>query len=291
MNRFSDHQPAPVPDLRIIPIEAVLPHEEHDHQRAIPLMQRIEDDGAWLNPPVVAPMQDDLFGTPQQRYTVLDGANRSYCLREMGYPHILVQVVDYHSKQVALETWNHVLSDAEVDDFLPQVYRIGGLHVEATDGDTAAAALDLRTAIAYFHLLPSRFLMLIADRNDLHTRTHKLREVVNCYKQVTRLNRINQDDPEVIRRLYPTAIAIMIFPHYTPEEIEDAARNKVFLPPGLSRHIIQGRAMRLHYPLEALKDPVKSLAEKNADLLAWTQARAANKRIRLYEEATYVFDE
>jgi hypothetical protein len=255
------------------------------------LLQRIESDGVWLNPPVVAPMHDEAFGTPQQHYTILDGANRCYCLTELGYPHILVQVVDYHSKQVTLETWNHVLSDAEVDDFLPPIYKISGLHVEATDADTAAAALDLQTAIAYFHILPTRYLMLLADRNDLHSRTDTLRQVVNCYKPVVRLNRINHDAAEVIRRLYPTTVAIMIFPHYSPAEIEEAARQRVFLPPGLSRHIIQGRAMRLHYPLAALKDPQTSLEQKNADLLAWMQDRAAHKRIRLYEEATYVFDE
>ena len=42
-----------------------------------------------------------------------------------------------------------------------------------------------------------------------------------------------------------------------------AAQWNAFLPPGISRHIVQGRALRVNYPLKALCDSSVSLeAEK-----------------------------
>jgi hypothetical protein len=43
-----------IPDLRIVPISRLIPHEEHDPQRAVPLIERIRAAETWLNPPVVA---------------------------------------------------------------------------------------------------------------------------------------------------------------------------------------------------------------------------------------------
>jgi hypothetical protein len=65
----------------------------------------------------------------------------------------------------------------------------------------------------------------------------------------------------------------------------------VLLPPGISRHLVRGRAMRLHYPLEAFRDDGESLEQKNAQLQRWIQQRMAEKRVRYYAEPTFLFDE
>jgi hypothetical protein len=86
-------------------------------------------------------------------------------------------------------------------------------------------------------------------------------------------------------------MAIVVFPHYEPAEILVAARDGVHLPPGITRHIIRGRAMRLNYPLDALQDNGDSLEVKNLQLQAWIQERSAAKRVRYYAEPTFLFDE
>ena len=83
----------------------------------------------------------------------------------------------------------------------------------------------------------------------------------------------------------------MIFPRFEPQHVIDAATYAAFLPPGISRHIIQGRAVRLNYPMSAVVDPNQPLAEKNAALRLWVQRRFANRTVRYYAEATYQFDE
>ena len=282
----------PVPDLRIVPIDSVLPHEEHDAQRSGPLIERIRTADFWTNPPIVAQIEKEAAEDGSDaRYALLDGRNRHYCASALGFPYILVQVVDYYSPHVTLETWNHVLSHVKPDEFLPELYKIDGLHVEHSDVLTARAALARREAIAYIRVLPDWILMLMADSEDVASRTAALRAMVNTYKIRARLDRVNHDQVQLINQVYPDAAALVVFPRYEPAEIIVAARDRIFLPPGISRHIIQGRAMRLHYPIDALKTSDESASAKNAKLLGWIQERFAQKSVRFYQEAMYVFDD
>lgn len=281
----------PIPDLRLVPVNDVLPHEEHDAQRSTPLVKRIEKSGIWLNPPIVAPLDSQL--EESQSFALLDGANRYHCVLELGYPHILVQVADYNGGFIQLETWNHVLSDVNTEDILPKIYAINGLHVEHSDSLTAQSALARREAIAYVRVLKGSgwVLMLIADTQDIRERNTTLRTLVNTYKHAARLDRITGDNPHQVSRLYPDAGMMVIFPRYESSEILVAARDKVHLPPGISRHIIQGRAMRLNYPLSALADAKTDLQLKNEQLQKWVQERFAAKSVRFYEESMFIYDD
>src|SRR5579863_3919137 len=131
-----------MPDLRIVPMEALVPHEEHDAQRSDPLIQRIRDSGVLLNPPIVAEMGDG-------RFVILDGANRHFALGALGYPHILVQVVEYESEAVRLETWHHVISGVSWFELLRRIRQINDLSVNTDDLLGARAALARRDALAY----------------------------------------------------------------------------------------------------------------------------------------------
>ena len=91
--------------------------------------------------------------------------------------------------------------------------------------------------------------------------------------------------------MFPDANAVVHFPPYLPADIIEAAQHDAFLPPGISRHIVHGRAIRVNYPLDALRDPNTSLEQKNDDLLRWMQNKLANRQVRYYAEATYQFDE
>jgi hypothetical protein len=275
-----------MPDLRIVPVDALVPHEEHDAQRSGPLVERIRTAGVWLNPPIVSELGDG-------RYVILDGANRHFALSTLRYPHILVQVVDYESNSVRLETWQHVVSGLSWFDMLRRIRQIDGLQVELEDLLSARAAVAQRQALAYIVLGEEGTYLLSAAQSEasLSGRNHVLRQVVNSYKTAGILNRVTTDRLPAARRLYPDAVAIIVFPHYEPVEIVVAARDEAYLPPGITRHLIQGRALRLNYPLDRLRDQETDLARKNDDLRAWVQTRVAEKRVRYYAESSYLFDE
>src|SRR5258708_3214757 len=273
-----------LPDLRIVPLGSLVPHEEHDAQRSDPLIERIRAAGTWLNPPVVAPMGDG-------RFVILDGANRHYALGALGYQYILVQVVDYESDMVQLETWHHVISGMKPSQFLHNVRQVNGLNVQCVDLLDARAGLARREVLAYAVLEDMQAYTIQASVRTLAEQTALLRHIVDTYKQRGVLNRIRTDTLSQARTLYPDAMAIVVFPHYQPVEIVVAAREGAHLPPGISRHIISGRAMRLHYPLDAFRDDGDSLEAKNERLRLWVQERIAAQHVRYYAEPTYLFDE
>ncbi|PJF40547.1 MAG: hypothetical protein CUN55_12600 [Phototrophicales bacterium] len=278
---------APTPVLRFVPTDSLLPHEEHDHQRSAPLIQRVVESGIWLHPPIVTPLHDG-----SGRYVVLDGANRCHVIQHLGYPHILVQIVDYESDQVFLDRWNHVLTQMPTSTLLERIRALKHVELRESDLLEAQAELAQRDALVYLvELATDAVFLAYTDERTIKTRTERLRDIVNCYKSEAKLDRINTDKLEQVRYMYPKASTFVAFPRYEPSEILYAAREQVLLPPGISRHIIHGRAMRLLYPLHHLADTKTPLEEKNQDLEEWVQSRIDERAVRFYAESSYVFDD
>ena len=266
---------APQPDLRIVLTESLHPHEDHDIQRSRPLIDRLAKETVVINPPIVAPM-----GASQ--FLVLDGANRFHAFSHLGYPHILVQVAPYESGYVEIKTWRHLICDWQREALMEHIKRLDDIQI--LNGQH-------NSAIAHIIFQDDSVLALMSPVENTHERNAALRQLVNIYQQNATLQRTALVEPSEIWLLHPTAVAIVEFPHYQPSDIIAAARNNAYLPPGISRHIIQGRALKINYPLAALRDETASLAEKNHQLHLWVQDRLAKRQIRYYAESSYLFDE
>jgi hypothetical protein len=271
----TDRTDAPPPDLRIVPTTSLQPHEEHDSQRAEPLIERLRTAPLFTNPPVAAPLDADT-------YVILDGANRCYAFGQLHYPHILIQLVSYDSGYVDLKTWRHIISAWDIDALLAGLARIHA--VEISSGPNAGA-------IAHIHLRDGRLLAVCTPLTGTHQRHAALREVVRVYQRSAVLHRTALTEPNDIWPLYPDSVALVVFPHCQPADILAAARHQAFMPPGISRHIIHGRALKMNYPFDLLRDLQMPLSEKNDHLRRWVQNKLANRQVRYYAEATYQFDE
>jgi len=266
---------APPPDLRVVPIDRILPHEEHDQQRSVPLIERLKQAEFLTNPPIVAPMGDGNF-------VVMDGANRTFSFRELGYQYLLVQVAPYDSGYVDLGVWQHIISDWSEAVFQEELHKLSNIEIRAGWDYKSVAQI----------LMHDGSVLSIHGANDtIVARNTTLCKLVNVYRTAATLNRTAITDPTVIWRLYPEAIALVLFPPYDADDIVAAAKHQAFLPPGVSRHIIQGRALRLNYPLAYLSDITTTLEQKNAQLDAWIRNKLAQRSVRYYSESTYQFDE
>ncbi|MFN8373496.1 MAG: hypothetical protein U0694_11560 [Anaerolineae bacterium] len=272
----SPHTNAPTPDLRIVPIESVHPHEEHDTQRSIPLIEQLKAAEFITNPPIVAPVDDS------EQYVILDGANRCYSFNHLGYSQILVQVVSYDSGYVELDNWHHVVGGWTAAEFLAKLHEFQ--EVTLIDGYDSSA-------VAHIYFRDGHTIALHADVKNTHERNEVLCAFVRLYQQKAKLHRTAVKDPQDNWELFPDGIAMVVFPHYQPSDIIAAARYKAYLPPGVSRHIVHGRALSVNYPLELLRDEHTSLDEKNQALKVWIQNKMANRQVRYYAEATYQFGE
>ena len=276
------------PDLRIVPLDAVIEHEYNDDQRTTPLVQRLQIEGLLKNPPLVVPLETGAAGPT--RYVVIDGANRCTALEQLGYHYVLVQVVGYTPPQVTLSTWHHAVTGIDLEVFRRGLYSVPGLDVRVTDTLSARADLARRDLIAYTLLSDGR---VLADRDpvhSLHTQNRLLNAMVDTYITQGGLQRTIAVDLAEVAGLYPDLTALVIFPNYEPAEVLALARDGELLPPGLTRHLIQGRVLRVNYPLADLRSD-DALEAKNARLQGWLKTKFAQREVRFYGEATFLFDE
>ena len=122
-----------LPNLRIVPVSALRPHEHADDRRSGPLVAALRAEGVIRNPPVVLPL-----GTRPERYIVLDGANRTTAFQQMNLAHMLVQVVNAGDSSVQVETWNHAVLGLSPDDLRRRVADIPELALVPSDAEQAA---------------------------------------------------------------------------------------------------------------------------------------------------------
>lgn len=267
----------PMPDLRIVPTSSVRPHEAHDMQRSAPLIERMRGETFMINPPLVAPLDHD-------NYVVLDGANRVFSFNALGYRHILVQIASYDSGLVELATWQHVVCSWNAQAFMNQLRQVPELTIQNGNSDS-------QNPIATVYLRQGETQHLSVTPDELGLRNQALRHVVHLYEHSALLQRTNLEDIGSIWRYHPDGIALVRFRPYTPDEILASASGGSPLPAGVSRHIVHGRAVRVNYPLDLLRDENVSLEEKNAQLQSWLVNKVAHRHVRYYAESTYQFDE
>jgi hypothetical protein len=283
---FTDPSSFRLPRLRFLPVEQLVPHEQQDDRRTGALTSRLQDSGVLKNPPVVT--SAEAIGDP--RYVVLDGANRVATLKAAGFPHAVVQIVDYDDSGVRLTTWHHALTHDLGAEIEKAIGSIPGLSVREMDLTHARALLARREAIAFLVRANACALSLHGGQ-DLHERNSLLNAVVDRYRSRVPYYRVTRDSLEDARARYPDVQSLLVFPHFHPEEILEVALSGARLPAGITRHVIAWRALRLNLPLNLMADRDRTLDEKNRWLEQWIADRTATSSVRFYEESTVLFDE
>ncbi len=272
--------------LAIVPLKDVLLHEEIEQKRVDRLMQRLSDERILRNPPIVTEVR-----APEDwsRYIVLDGASRTSALRALKVPDIMVQIVDYHSSQVHLQSWNHLLLDVKPDELRAEVLRIPNLDLQEMDEQTARDKLERREIICYL-LFADGCVEGVICPADRYAQARALAALVKTYEKKAALYRVSTTDLEELAAKHRQLSAVVVFPRYRPEEILRLALNGAKVPMGITRHIIPGRALRINIPLDILESD-QPLADKNAWLDEWLESKIRDREVRFYQEPVFLFDE
>jgi hypothetical protein len=272
-----------IPHLEILPVASLLEHEWHDDQRTEPLMVRIEESGVWRNPPIVAPLQDG-----SQRYMVLDGANRVASLKKLNYPHALVQVVHPDDQGLKLLNWNHVIWGYGSSQFVAAIEQLKDVYL--VSGEDERPNLRKECGIAVIQVDRGDLYSVCAKTEGLQSRVELLNAIVDLYKDQASLDRTNEWSVVRLTAIYPDLCALVIFPRFEVKDILVLAGQGCLLPTGITRFMVSPRVLHLNYPLEAMEADL-SLEQKNAELQDFIHRRLAEKGVRYYAEATYLFDE
>lgn len=272
-------------NLKIVSLQTVLLHEEIEYKRVDKLVERLRTDRVLKNPPMVA--QSDDNGTP--RYIVLDGASRSSALRKLNVPDILVQIVDYFSPQVKLESWNHLLLDITPTDLRRELDDTSCIAMVEMDEPQAHQELEDRKILGFLKFSDGIVAGLRCS-SDLAEQAAALNDVVRAYEYKAELYRVSGTNLEQRVGDHKRVCAVMVFPRYKPEEIIKLALSGARVPMGITRHIIPGRALRVNLPLDILESD-ESLEEKNRWFDGWVDEKIKNRNVRYYQEPVFLFDE
>ena len=272
-----------LPTLRILPLESLILHEDHDNQRTLPLVEKLRAQGIIRNPPIVMPLVDG-----SNRYMVLDGANRVTSLHEMEFPHIVAQVVEANNPNVNLRTWNHVIWGMTTKTLMSAIRKIKGLEVIKIN---TSKSLDAPKYVPVQIRLPDgKFYLLTESPSDLPAHIGTLHKIVNAYKTRAALDRTSQTLIDSFKPIYPDLTGLVIFPSFKIKTVLKLAAQEIVLPTGITRFTVSPRALHLNYPLHELSSG-KSIEYKEAYLKKWIDERVKKKGVRLYSEATFLFDE
>lgn len=272
-----------LPDLRILPSEKLVPHEDCDPRRVEGLSRRLQEDAILKNPPVVAAIPG------HNSYVVLDGANRSLAFLKLGIPHIVTQLVNYQSSGVELDTWYHVVSGMDIEAFEHALTKVTGLQLLDCNLEEARQALLEHHAAAY--IVCAQGVRMVSNTNHLLKHdTRLLNGLVSVYKGKANIYRASNDIWEKQEPYYPDITALVIFPRLNPEDIIHAAQSGEKIPTGITRHIIPHRALNINIPLNVLAADW-SQERKEEWLKEWLMKRMAANAIRFYSESTFSFNE
>ncbi len=279
------HHTTDIPELLILPADALILHEDVDVRRVEPLVERLQVDGFLKNPPIAAPI-DCPLGC-QGRHVILDGANRTTALWKLEAPHHLVQVVDYH--EVELDTWGHLVTGISREVFTQSLAK-AGLELESTTREEARERLVHRE-IAASVTTPDGHVFAVLGAGSLGSETQALRRLASVYNGRSVIHRVKTDRMADLLPYYDDVAALIRFPSYEPGEILRLADDGHKLPTGITRHVIHGRALRVNIPLSLLMDEHRTTEQKNQWLHDWTKQKLARREIRYYQESTFLFDE
>lgn len=265
----------PLPDLRIVPVSSIVLQEHRDETISRSLLRRLERDGILINPPIVA-----LMG--KGKFLHLDGANRITSLRDLGFPHILVQVVDYFDPHlVQLKSWCHV-SVVEEKRFVRLLKRIPKLRLSSyhiTDRGRVKIGPKTVCMVVFSDGKAYR----VQGNQSLIEKVQRMNQVFDLYRDLVVRDRedviFDEETLEQFFERHAGKNVALFFPIFSPREVVKVVQSGGKFPAGVTRHIIRFRALRVNFPLRVLKSK-ESLTKKRVFLKKFLE----KIEWRVYEE-------
>lgn len=255
-----------LPVLRVAPLERIRRHEEIDPLRVERLVGRIEAEGAQVNPMICC-------RAPDGELVLLDGATRTESLKELGLRHAVVQIVE--PDDVDLQTWHHVVRDCSPDDLLEAVAARDDLMLSDERG----------TPCIHLNSGTTRTVLGVGISPNA-----TLSSLVATYVGKWRVSRVTEPSVDPVSWSFPDWSAVVEFPTLTLDDVMKASLTEDLLPAGITRFLVNERALRLNVPIDLLTGDV-GIEEKQQALDDMISQRARDGRVRRYEETVFILDE
>lgn len=269
------------PDIRLVPLRLIQLQEDTDRSRLDRLVARMQASGVLKDPPVVAKGLG-------RKLIQLDGTTRISALRALSCTHAVVQFVDYSdTSQVLIKSWVHV-SKVNRALFLRRLRAFPKIKTEEFK-----LGLGLRLAShphsAVTIIFRNGWGLSILSDSDLFHKVRIMRKVVELYAAlITRDHEVSIEGMEQLGDFFAKHKdnnVALFFPSFAAHEIYTLMKHNVELPQGITRHIVNGRVLRINYPIEKLKRTVP-MREKES----YFRSFFADINLRYYEEPTLIVE-
>ena len=269
------------PDLRLVPLSSIELQEEAEGVRLEGLISAFQKSQTLKDPPIVAKGLG-------KKLIQLDGTNRINVLRKLGCSHVVVQMVDYNdTSQVLIKSWVHV-SKVNKAFFIKKLKALKGAKTESFKIGLGVTLTGHPLAAASIIFRDGNGLSLYAN-SHLFKRVKLMRRVVKLYGEL--IERDRQVSIESMEQLsaffakHKDKNVALFFPSFSSHEIYTLMEKDLVLPTGITRHIINGRVLRINYPISMLKKEV-SLRKKER----YFKDFLTGLNFRFYEESTFVVE-
>lgn len=265
-DHYSDRMPH-LPLLRVVPLESIRRHEESDPLRVERLLGRIEAEGVQVNPMVCTL-------APDGELILLDGATRTESLKRLGFEHAVVQMVE--RDKVSLGTWYHVVRGCSREELVEAVAERSDLILSEEKGTPG------------IHLKDGGSRLVLGEGVSANA---TLSSLVGAYMGRWRVSRVAEAGIDsVVAWSFPDWSAVVEFPTLSLDDVTKAAITDDLLPAGITRFLVEERALLLNAPLDLLAGE-GSMDEKQERLDQLIAERAQDGRVRRYEETVFILDE
>lgn len=268
--------------LRVVPMDRIFPHENIDPKRVNRLASRLDKEGMLGNPPIVTEVGD---GT----YMVLDGATRTAAMKQLNFPHAIVQVINSEDG-LGLKTWYHAIQQIGVDRLLELLQALPAVQMEPVNPEQANKAMFEYGGLCYLLTVDGRAFLVypVAGVNRLDA----LNQFTEAYINAAYVDRTLNGNVISLKNELESLAAIVIFPEYTVQQvIQTTLSSGRYFPAGITRFIIPGRILRLNAQIDVLRSKDLSLRDKNRWLHEELLKRQAKGGIRRYDEPVFLLDE
>ncbi|MCP5099786.1 MAG: ParB N-terminal domain-containing protein [Chloroflexi bacterium] len=278
---FEEIEVETVLPLRVVPMDLVVPHEHIDQKRVDRLAGRLEQDGRLGNPPIVMETEDG-------RFMVLDGATRTAALKQLGFPHAVVQVTST-DEGLGLRTWYHLIRQIDSEKLFNLLSNLPNVMFEKTDPERVAEQMFEYGAVCYVQFVDGSVYLVYAKHGT--NRLDALNALTAAYIEAAHVDRTLNDSIISLRSEYEDMTAVVIFPEYTVNQVVQVTlASGRFFPAGITRFLIPGRILRLNADISELRSD-KPLWKKNRWLHNLLLEKQNKGGIRYYAEPVYLLDE
>lgn len=269
-----------IPELKIVPISSLLPHESSDPYRVGRIVKKLNTEKVLKNPIIVTRVED--------KFLILDGVTRATALKEIGCKFALVQLIDYKDPEIKLDAWNHVLFNISENSFISKLKKIKGLKFEKVAKKQAETMIVNKELVGYLVFKDNTIIALKYD-SKVSNRLEYLNKIVSAYNN-SEIYRTDNKEIESLINKHKNLYAIFVMPRFSKEELKGFALQKMLAPCGITKHTIPNRVLRFNFDLSLLKSDF-SLEELNQKLSEEIKRKLDGKEIRAYSESIFIFDE